>query len=69
MPKANTLFSVRIFTATLGGKNSLTRRQVFSNVAEKGHVQERLEKYLLYLCSYHLYEIGKDGFCLFWSDG
>ena len=62
------LFSIRIFTATLGGKNFLTRQQVFPNVAEKGSVKRRLEKYLLYFCSYHLYEIGKDGFCLFWSD-
>ena len=30
----NMLFSIRIFTATLGGKNSLTKEKVFSNVAE-----------------------------------
>ena len=40
------LFSIRIFTATLGGKKILTKRQVFSNWAEKGEQKRCLEKYL-----------------------
>ena len=39
-------FSIRIFTATLGGKKFLTKRQVFSNWAEKGEQKRCLEKYL-----------------------
>ncbi len=39
-------FGIRIFTATLGGKNFLTKRQVFSNIAEKGKQNSFLENYL-----------------------
>ena len=42
------LFSTRKFTATLGGKNSLTREKVFPNVAvNKG--QLRLLKKVLHI--------------------
>ena len=39
-------FSVRIFTATLGGKKFLTSQQVFSNWEEKREQKRRLENYL-----------------------
>ena len=40
------LFSIRIFTALLGRKNSLVRQQVFPNVAAKAGKRSYLEKYL-----------------------
>jgi len=40
------LFSIRIFTATLGGKNSLTKEKVFSNVAESEGQFRSTKKYL-----------------------
>ena len=40
------LFSIRIFTATLGGKNSLTKEKVFSNVAENEGQLRSTRKYL-----------------------
>ena len=43
------LFSIRIFTATLGRKNSLTRRQVFPNVAVKADCGILLENILHYI--------------------
>ena len=38
--------NIRIFTATLGGKNFLVKRQVFSNWAEKGDKKEGAKNYL-----------------------
>ena len=40
------LFNIRIFTATLGSKNSLTKRQVFPNVAANEGCRIHLENYL-----------------------
>ena len=37
---------IRIFTATLGGKNSLTKEKVFSNVAENEGQLRSMKKYL-----------------------
>ena len=37
---------IRIFTATLGGKNSLTKEKVFSNVAENEGQLRSTKKYL-----------------------
>ena len=41
-------FSIRIFTATLGGKNFQVREQVFTNYAEKGAKKGGVENYLHY---------------------
>ena len=40
------LFSIRIFTATLGRKNSLVGQRVFYNVSAKQDNKGRLENYL-----------------------
>ena len=37
---------IRIFTATLGGKNSLTKEKVFSNVAANKGQFRSMKKYL-----------------------
>ena len=44
--EANMLFNTRIFTATLGGKNFLTRQQVFSNWGAKDGGAADLENIL-----------------------
>ena len=43
------LFSIRIFTATLGRKNFLTKQQVFPNVAVKADCRTLLENILHYI--------------------